>query len=324
MGMWHTAALKRDGSLWTWGRNSWGQLGVEGKDTREPQKVMDGVIAIEASYGNTFAIDGAHTLWGCGVNHDEGIDDSGIQKIKQPVKMAAGVGWVCHQSGTTCVIKEDGRLLTRGAFAKRFALPLDGDGYALLADGVVSACGCGSALFYVTSDGVLYALGENIYGFLGCGERAFTSVEPVKVLDEVKLVACEALGTAFAIRTDGSLWGWGQDNCMCREENGEVRPISDRFTYAPIRLFDHVADMVASDGTMMFLKENGEAWGMGYSFDVKRAGFCRVVETDVAALIKGPEHYGVIKNSGDILIWELTGKEYGATHPKQKPVLLSL
>ncbi len=33
-GAWHTVALKSDGSLWTWGYNGWGQLGL-GDNTRQ-------------------------------------------------------------------------------------------------------------------------------------------------------------------------------------------------------------------------------------------------------------------------------------------------
>lgn len=63
---------------------------------------------------------------------------------------------------------------------------------------------------------------------------------------------------------------------------------------------------------------------MGYSYDTKNQGVCRIIEHDVAKIFKAPEHYGVIKKNGDVLVWELTGSQAGFTYPKQKPILIAL
>lgn len=320
----HTVVLLEDGSVWTWGNNSLGQLGLDVKSTKEPQKVMNGIKQIEASWGNSFAIDYDGTLWGWGANHDKEIDNSNDGKIKHPVKMMEHVRFVHNQGGTTSVINRDGRLFTRGAFPAAYSLQCDSKGFAFISDYVVSASSSGeNHLFFVKSDGSLLAMGKCSFGYLGCGPDCLNATEPLKVLDGVKMVACERLGSGFAIRSDNTLWGWGQNNCICRQIDGKVVPCEGTIYY-PIQLFDHVTDMVASDGTLMFLRENGEAWGMGYSYDTKNQGVCRIIEHDVAKIFKAPEHYGVIKKNGDVLVWELTGSQSGFTYPKQKPILLAL
>ena len=68
LGYLHAAAIKRDGSLWTWGDNSHGELGdgtTESSTT--PVKVMDGVSAVSLGGSHTGVImtDGSLLTWGC-------------------------------------------------------------------------------------------------------------------------------------------------------------------------------------------------------------------------------------------------------------------
>ena len=92
--LYHTAAIKTDGSLWTWGLNDCGQLGNgrkgNGTVTQEyvdydynydedfqsvvqpiqtqPVKVMDGVRAVSTSIGNTEIVLEDGSLWRCGIS----------------------------------------------------------------------------------------------------------------------------------------------------------------------------------------------------------------------------------------------------------------
>ena len=56
-GMNHTAAIKTDGTLWTWGSNSLGQLG-NGTLTNSnvPIQIMDNVVAVSCGSSVTAAI----------------------------------------------------------------------------------------------------------------------------------------------------------------------------------------------------------------------------------------------------------------------------
>lgn len=63
----HTAAIKTDGSLWTWGSNAYGQLGNgTTEDSAVPVKVMDGVAAVCAGDYCTLIVKTDGTLWICG------------------------------------------------------------------------------------------------------------------------------------------------------------------------------------------------------------------------------------------------------------------
>jgi len=63
----YTMAIKNDGSLWAWGRNRNGQLGIGTTEDRHlPEKVMDGVVQVSAGTFHTLAIksDGSLWIWG--------------------------------------------------------------------------------------------------------------------------------------------------------------------------------------------------------------------------------------------------------------------
>ena len=66
-------AVKKDGSLWAWGSNSYGNLGVgDTNDRHSPAKVMDDVSTISNysynSDGSFFAVKKDGFLWAWGNN----------------------------------------------------------------------------------------------------------------------------------------------------------------------------------------------------------------------------------------------------------------
>ena len=92
----HTCAVKKDGSLWCWGNNNWGQLGL-GNTTytysNTPQLVMSGGVREVALGGHhTCAIkkDGSLWCWG-GNNHGQlGLEDK-ISRGKPARVLSGGI-----------------------------------------------------------------------------------------------------------------------------------------------------------------------------------------------------------------------------------------
>jgi hypothetical protein len=74
-------ALRGDGTVWAWGYNSLGQIGI-GNLLDQPSPVQipgipTGIVAIAASEDTTFAIDSTGTVWACGSNEDQALGDPG-------------------------------------------------------------------------------------------------------------------------------------------------------------------------------------------------------------------------------------------------------
>lgn len=115
VGLDHVAAVKTDGSLWTWGQNWAGQLG-DGTTARSyvPKKVMNGVAAVTTSFGNTFAIKKDGSLWAWGSNRSGELGDGTTANSLAPKKIMENVTAVSADTTFTAAIKADGSLWTWG------------------------------------------------------------------------------------------------------------------------------------------------------------------------------------------------------------------
>lgn len=111
----HTCAIASDGSLWCWGDDSDGQLGLGdvGIDRHEPTEVAPGTTwrAVRAGALHTCAIDDAGALWCWGANDTGqlGLGDSEPRLV--PTRVGDGTDWLDANGGFshTCAL--------RGAFA---------------------------------------------------------------------------------------------------------------------------------------------------------------------------------------------------------------
>jgi hypothetical protein len=110
----HTMAIKKDGSLWAWGWNYYGQLG-DGTKTEKttPVKIMDGVTQVSAGDSHTMAIKKDGSLWAWGYNSSGQLGDGTTKEKATPVKVMDGVTQVAGDLHTMA-IKNDGSLWAWG------------------------------------------------------------------------------------------------------------------------------------------------------------------------------------------------------------------
>lgn len=185
-GAWQSIALKTDGTLWGWGDNLFGQLGMgeeAGAEITHPTKIgtENDWSKIYMGYHHALAIKTDGTLWGWGNNMANKINSSDATAIYVPTKMSdkkwmSAVGGFEH----TLAIAEDGTLwgigsndhgqLGLGDTNPRVELTQIGD----KADWVKISAGKKHS-FALNKNGELYAFGANDMGQLGLtGEDRLT------------------------------------------------------------------------------------------------------------------------------------------------------
>jgi alpha-tubulin suppressor-like RCC1 family protein len=116
-----TAATKTDGTLWNWGKNSYGQLGDNTSTHRSSpvQTIAGGTNWKQVSCGaaHTAAVKTDGTLWCWGYNGTGSLGDNTITNRSSPVQtIAFGTNWkqvACTYH--TAAIKTDGTLWTWGS-----------------------------------------------------------------------------------------------------------------------------------------------------------------------------------------------------------------
>jgi|GEM_PF-1611467 len=260
----HIAALKRDGTLWTWGANGHGQLG-DGTTVPRNAPVQVGKdrdwAAVSAGTAHTAALKKDGTLWAWGWNMygQLGIGTGGEPRAlvsdtltppptyadeHTPVQVGKDRDWATVSAGSprTAAIKTDGTLWAWGIHG--IAAP-GVDGIQVLPVQVGKDRDWASVSLghdYATlnehaaalkKDGTLWTWGGNQHGQLGDGTTTLRTA-PAQVGKDRDWadVSVRTTHTA-ALKADGTLWTWGSNS---HGELGEgTLPDGGGARYSPAR-----------------------------------------------------------------------------------------
>ena len=284
----HTAAIRTDGSLWTWGRNSEGQLGNGTRaNSAVPIQIMPDykMVSVSAGMEHTAAVRDDGTLWIWGSTgfaaNGHGRGTSPISHGNTPVQLGEDADWVLVSAGAnyTAAIKTDGSLWGwRGDEERRWSpyedsvtrhdTPIQIGTYT---DWVSVSAGRANA-FAIRSDGSLWGWGDNGAGQLGDGTRTSRST-PVQIKVSSNGISASWASVvsghfhAVALKTDGSLWTWGVNVHGELGDGTGGRGWGDRSDdrHSPARVgvdYDWVS-IAASDGYTVAMRANGSLWTWG-------------------------------------------------------------
>jgi alpha-tubulin suppressor-like RCC1 family protein len=220
-------AIKTDSTLWGWGRNVEGQLGL-GNTTNYSSPVQIGALSIwsgVASHGtSTIATQSNGTIWSWGANTVGQLGLGNLTAYSSPKQIGALTNWLTisgnYQSTFALAVKTDGTLWSWGRNGSG-QLGLGNTTYYSSPKQVGSLTNWKSvwtgstinaASFAIKTDGTLWSWGRNNNGQLGLGNTTYYS-SPKQVGSLTNwLTICAAYFYAVAVKTDGTLWTWGTNN----------------------------------------------------------------------------------------------------------------
>jgi alpha-tubulin suppressor-like RCC1 family protein len=118
----YAVALKTNGTLWTWGVNTFGQLGINSTVSKSTPvtTILGGTnwASVAAGTTHTLAIktDGTLWLWGENANGQIGVNDTTPNRLTPVTTLLGGTNWRFVAGGGyyTAAIKTDGTLWTWG------------------------------------------------------------------------------------------------------------------------------------------------------------------------------------------------------------------
>ena len=181
----HTAAIKGDGTLWTCGRNNYGQLGIGSLvDQTSLTQVGTATNWEYASAGDDHTIAKTTTgqLWAFGKNLTGQLGDGTIVSKRTPVQIGTGTNWSSVDAGTahTAAIKTDGTLWCWGYNSNgQLGLGDTTDRHAPVQVGTDTWLRADVGYFHtigVKTGGTLWCWGLNSFGQLGDGTLVDESV----------------------------------------------------------------------------------------------------------------------------------------------------
>jgi alpha-tubulin suppressor-like RCC1 family protein len=220
-GYFHTLAIRADGTLWTWGQNSSGVLGLGDSANRLfPTQVGSATnwTRVAAGSYHTLAIRSDGSLWAWGLNFygQLGLGDNANRNL--PTRVGTDNNWRTVTGGGdyTLALRTDGTLWAWGYNASgQLGLGNNTDRNLPMQVGVATdwdslATGEAHSLARRT-DGTLWAWGSNVHGQLGLGDTIARNL-PTQIGAGANWTTVAAGGQgrhSVARQSDGKLWAWG-------------------------------------------------------------------------------------------------------------------
>lgn len=278
----HSAAIKSDGTLWCWGGNSAGQLGVNDNRSRstpvQEWTSSNNWKQVAVSLGVTAAIktDGTLWVWGGYIGFTDGIR----QRSTPTQDFTSQTNWkqIVIRRGNNSdfnAIKTDGTLWAWGS-----------NDFGLIPDPTISTGSARSTpvqeissstnwkfllsgndaihSMAVKTDGSLWGWGTNAQDQLGLRSSVSQFRSPVRVLftqnDFIKQGHCSERGT-HVIKSDGTLWSWGDNNINRIFGNDDLS-----FQSSPVQEASYSTNWKYVNGvtsTIFAIKTDGTLWGWG-------------------------------------------------------------
>ncbi|MBI5777889.1 MAG: putative Ig domain-containing protein [Planctomycetes bacterium] len=217
----HSMGIKNDGSLWAWGDNADGQLGLNDTVSRTvPTQVGTGTFWAEVACGSGFTIarKNNHTLWGAGDNSEGQLGLGAITGTLVFIQIGSDGNWTRITAGGqshTLALNSSGELYAWGDNAKG-QLGL-GDYTNRTTPQIVTTTPVSSiAAGYdhsmaIMADGSLYAWGDNSGGQLGTGSL-ITQTEPTLITTTGWIDVAGGYKHTVAINTSGDIYAWGNND----------------------------------------------------------------------------------------------------------------
>ncbi|MEH6473839.1 MAG: thrombospondin type 3 repeat-containing protein [Halopseudomonas sp.] len=276
-------AINEDGSLWGWGKNKDGQLGIgslEYRNTPTQIGTDSNWIYVDAADDWTLAIKADGTLWGWGDSEYLGSGDGTSIEITTPIQISSDTGWVAVSGAWdhSLALKADGTLWGWGdnddgqlgdGTTSRDTYPMtqigaDSDWKTIFAGDMYSLA--------IKADGTLWAWGDNYRGQIGNGTSGVEAennggdsddadqLTPVQIgLDTNWIAITGGYGHTLGLKADGSLWSWGKNR------NGELGDGGTEDRSIPTRVgFDSNWSQISADWHQSSaIKDDGSIWSWG-------------------------------------------------------------
>jgi alpha-tubulin suppressor-like RCC1 family protein len=254
-------------TLWCWGRNTEGQLGLgsRGSTTMAPTQVgtRSDWVSVDAGGSTACAVRADRKVFCWGLNHRGQVGSKPSDPVTSPKRVkgikdvrSVSVGWF-H----SCAVRTDGRAWCWGengfgqlgkGDTRRHGKPQQLKGrWTSVKTSAWNTCG-------IRSSGKLKCWGRNLFGQVGAGEGNVT--RPVTVGPGITWAEVDLSWTHTCARTtQGAVYCWG------RNDRGQVGSSAAIYVNRPYAVpGGHVARSVSvSEGTSCLVDTGGQVWCWG-------------------------------------------------------------
>ena len=265
------AGSKTDGTLWVWGRNSYGVLGINQPTSTTYSSPIQ--LGTDTDWGaganmstgqySICAIKTNGEMWAWGYNFEGTLGHNNITNYSSPVQIPGTTWKYVNQYTPTIASKTDGTLWMwgqndYGQLAQNnrthYSSPVQIPGSTW--DTVTNAFGVSLA---TKTDGTLWGWGDNVYGMLGLNTQGDRYSSPVQVPGSTWSVVRSSTYSTAALKTDGTLWAWGNGDW------GNLGQNSRTWYSSPVQIpGTNWQYLSGGKGLYAAIKTDGTLWSWGY------------------------------------------------------------
>ena len=196
-GVSHTVAIMSNGTLWAWGDNNEGQLGLGDTIDKHSPTQVGGTdwTSVSAGQYHTVAIMSNGTLWAWGYNANGQLGQESVSwdPFTSPIQVETDTDWTNVLAGDlyTVAIKSDGTLWAwgqnnKGQLGLENTTQMPSPTQVGSDTNWTSVSAGASHTVAIKSDGTLWAWGNNANGQLGLGFTSTYETSPIQVGTDTK------------------------------------------------------------------------------------------------------------------------------------------
>lgn len=311
----HRLAIMEDGTLWGYGDNRYGELGLGHTNDRKFWTQISSRTdweKIEAGWNTTYAITSGGEMYACG---DNSYGQLGVWSFEHPIlnlTKVYGDGWAEVRAGArhAVALKTDGTIWTVGVSSLGLPVGREVSVFTQITEtdpvssdndwvdiGVAGAFWASQyAVWALKSDGTLWSCGYQNYTGSGTTTTLLTQLET-----DVHSIWLDGISSLHYVKTDGTMWGLGEN----RKYQLGVGNNTDALVPEQVPGTEDWTNIVKLRHTnggpcSMALRSDGTIWGAGYN-----SGNVNLPFTDTASVTAWTQ-LGTGTNWKDFALFDLT------------------
>jgi alpha-tubulin suppressor-like RCC1 family protein len=262
--------IKTNGTLWAWGKDAYGTLGINNRLANRSSPVQVGSLTnwekVIVSQSTAYAKKTDGTIWAWGINLSGGVGDGTKINRSSPVQIGASTDWA--YVGYASAVKTNG---TAWSWGFNFYGNV-GDNTTISRSSPVQIGSLTNWLYplaidsnlklFIKTDGRLWGFGSNFSGQLGNGTTNIQYSSPVQIGASTNWAGGSS-GTShsMAYKTDGTLWAWGSSTFY-----GQLG-LGNRISYNTPQqvgaLTNWATEVIAGAESTLAIKLDGTLWSWG-------------------------------------------------------------
>lgn len=282
----HTLIIDSNGSVYSRGRDDFGQSGQEKKEERKSlfvsnrtlvktKGILNGKNVASVTVGNlcSFALDINGDVYAWGHNGSRELCDETTEHKYLPIKILKTMVAISSKYEHSLALSLEGEVYAWGnSNDGRIGSSSSGEDYnkiqgLLLNKNIVSVSAGRAHSLALDSDGQVYTWGLNGCGQLGDGKKYKSKNYPIEVrgLLENKNIVSISAGDYYsvALDSDGNIYAWGYIYCGDFSENAIINPFPTQIINLKKPTSDKIISISAGDNHFLALDLSGKvyAWG---------------------------------------------------------------